>query len=194
MDGSLTWKSVHYLQHSGANLYVERCKRKLRVFGAPQIPACGGPEFAFQYPRGQDAWSDTIPSDLDILITHTPPKWHLDLPAGLGCEWLLREVRRTKPRVHVFGHVHAARGSEAVYWDGCQSAYETICNRSCRGTLSFIGIASYVDLGRMVLQGMRAIIWRLLWRGEEEGGLMINAALMSQSSGNLDQKPQAFEI
>lgn len=194
MDERLTWRGIHYLQHSEASLYVERCKRRLRVFGAPQIPACGGPEFAFQYPRGQDAWSNTIPSDLDILITHTPPKWHLDLPASLGCEWLLKEAWKTRPRVHVFGHVHAARGSEAVYWDGCQSAYERICDRSSGRPLSFIGIASYVDLGRMFFYGMRAIVWRLLWRGEERGGLMINAALMSQCSGNLDQMPQVFKI
>ncbi|KAK4917407.1 hypothetical protein LTR28_013297, partial [Elasticomyces elasticus] len=102
---TLDWKSLHYLQHSPITLtFPEHDERKLTVYGAPHIPACGGGAFAFQYPRGTDAWSDTLPKDLDVLLTHAPPKYHLDLPAALGCEWLLKEVWRVKPRLHIFGH------------------------------------------------------------------------------------------
>lgn len=102
---------VHYLQHSSVTIrFPDRGGRELKVYGAPQIPACGGAEFAFQYTRGQDAWSGTIPYDTDILVTHSPPRHHLDLPRGMGCEWLLKEVWKVRPRLHVSGHVHCGHG------------------------------------------------------------------------------------
>lgn len=194
INGTLDWKGIRYLQHSGTSLYLARQRRTLRVFGAPQIPACGGPEFAFQYPRGQDAWSDTIPLDLDILITHTPPRWHLDLPAGLGCEWLLKEVWRVKPKIHVFGHVHAGQGCETVSWDNGQSAYERICSRPGGALSAVCTPANYIDLVKILFHGIKGLAWRVLWGGVEKSGLMINAALMSQISGDLDHRPQVFSI
>ena len=55
-----------------------------------------------------------IPAGIDILATHTPPYGILDLPTArtqnLGCPFLLEELSRIKPRVHVFGHIHASHG------------------------------------------------------------------------------------
>lgn len=93
------------------------------------------PEFynwAYNLPRGQalkDKW-DQIPSDTDVLITHTPPYGILDevrrveyipaKPGGnprviermehVGCEELYKAVERVKPRYHVFGHIHSGYG------------------------------------------------------------------------------------
>ena len=100
---SMQWGSVQYLQHSALTLHFPQRGRSLNFYGAPHIPMCGGPEFAFQYQREEDAWSGTIPLGTDILITHTPPQYHLDLPNALGCEWLLREIWKIRPRVHVYG-------------------------------------------------------------------------------------------
>ena len=44
----------------------------------------------------------------DILITHGPPKHVLD--AGYGDPILAGYVQITKPKLHVFGHVHSAHG------------------------------------------------------------------------------------
>lgn len=73
------------------------------------------PEFckwAFNVPRGEACLSkwEMIPSDTDILITHTPPVGHGDLCCSgvrAGCVELLSTVQnRVKPKYHVFGHIH----------------------------------------------------------------------------------------
>jgi predicted phosphodiesterase len=57
---------------------------------------------------------DRIPDGTDVLITHGPPWGILDRGAGpdgpQGCPRLLAAVRRIKPRIHVFGHVHEGYG------------------------------------------------------------------------------------
>jgi Icc-related predicted phosphoesterase len=78
------------------------------------------PEFlnwAFMYPRGTAAqryWG-MIPDSLDVLITHGPPFGILDQTAPgethLGCEELLDVVKKKKPRVHIFGHIHGGAGT-----------------------------------------------------------------------------------
>lgn len=64
-----------------------------------------------------------MPDDIDILVTHGPPRAHLDM-IHLGCPTLLEEVWRVRPRLHIFGHVHEANGSEWISFDALQVAYE----------------------------------------------------------------------
>ncbi|MDB5020028.1 MAG: metallophosphoesterase [Pedobacter sp.] len=54
-----------------------------------------------------------IPDNTDILLTHGPPFGVLDFIAGsnVGCEQLLKRVKKIKPRVHLLGHIHEANGS-----------------------------------------------------------------------------------
>jgi Icc-related predicted phosphoesterase len=66
---------------------------------------------AFSCPRDQlyKKWN-LIPSNIDILMTHMPPKQILDktyLGKHWGCSFLKEKVLgEIKPKVHVFGHVH----------------------------------------------------------------------------------------
>ncbi|KAK3399087.1 hypothetical protein B0T20DRAFT_409182 [Sordaria brevicollis] len=84
-------------------------------------------------------WS-SIPMDTDILITHTPPYGHCDLGVvrgvdgeetgetgketdtdtcndrHIGCYSLLQRLSVVRPRLHICGHVHRARGAERVLW------------------------------------------------------------------------------
>ena len=55
-----------------------------------------------------------IPSDTDILITHQSPKGILDCSANIhyGDSNLLQIVLKTKPKFHLFGHIHKAYGIE----------------------------------------------------------------------------------
>lgn len=55
-----------------------------------------------------------IPGNTDILITHQPPYGILDLSANIhyGDLKLLDVVLKTKPRYHLFGHIHGAYGIE----------------------------------------------------------------------------------
>lgn len=194
-DGHIDWKGIHYLQHDSLTLTFPRHQnRRLRFFGAPQIPACGGPEFSFQYPRGQDAWTNTVPVDTDVLITHTPPKYHLDLPAALGCEYLLRETWRVRPRLHVFGHVHAGRGQEVVYWDDAQRAYEAALQRPDGLIRSTLDMRLWIEAVRVVVYGVSGLLWNRVWGGREEPCRLVNASLMFNNTGRIENDAQIVEI
>jgi|SRR5579864_1977711 len=122
--GLLRNAGVTYLQDADIEV------NGLSIYGSPWQPSYM--HWAFNIPRGglSKHW-DQIPSGLDILITHGPPYGILDqrIPPGsrkvapwedeepfagsahVGCEELLAAVERTKPRVHVFGHIHRGYGT-----------------------------------------------------------------------------------
>lgn len=98
------------------------------------------PEFcnwAFNLPRGellQAKWR-SIPTDTDVLVTHTPPFGRGDRVGSthVGCEALAREVvDRVRPQLHVFGHVHEGYGSSSngttvfVNASSCTHEYEAV--------------------------------------------------------------------
>jgi len=69
----------------------------------------------------------SIPSGVDILMTHHPARYILDEceKSWWGSGWELRKViEATKPKVHLFGHVHEQRGhwerSGDVYMGGAE--------------------------------------------------------------------------
>ena len=120
----LDWGDLKYLQDSTAEL---KCGngRRLRVYGSPR--SCRHGNWAFQYLRseGEAQWSNIVPDDIDILVTHGPPRAHLDI-LKLGCVGLLKELWRVQPALHVFGHVHEGYGKEYVGFDAVQKAYERV--------------------------------------------------------------------
>lgn len=211
--GTIDWKRVHYLQHrrlsltltiESSNSETERTRllsgsrhRRIRIYGAPQIPACGPMSIhAFQYERGRDAWSETVPEDTDILITHTPPKYHMDLPlpSGMGCEHLMAEVKRVKPALHVFGHVHWGAGQEVVWWDGCRDAYENGMQVRSRWTLGLLNPWLWWNVIRVGYRGLRGLIWDKVWGGQGSHTIMVNAAQMYGNTGRLGNPVQIVEI
>ncbi|MEQ1826080.1 MAG: metallophosphoesterase [Pirellula sp.] len=86
----------------------------LKIFGSPYTPKFF--EWAYMKPRPDlDAVWQSIPSDIDILITHGPPKGVCDMtcdmdsgePIHVGSQSLMRHVeQRIRPRIHAFGHIH----------------------------------------------------------------------------------------
>lgn len=85
----------------------------LRFWGSPWTPwFC---DWAFNWPRGRSMkpqW-DKIPDGIDVLVTHGPPRGHGDRTEDgedAGCPDLLEAVRRVKPLLHVFGHIHEGYG------------------------------------------------------------------------------------
>jgi Icc-related predicted phosphoesterase len=102
----LFW-NCHYLQDSGCEI------EGLKIYGSPWQPWFYS--WAFNLPRGPviDAYWQKIPENLDILITHGPPKWKGDLcPNGnVGCADLLTRVYQKKPKYHIFGHIHEGYGT-----------------------------------------------------------------------------------
>ena len=86
----------------------------ISIYGSPWCPDLSGFAYYANEEELIEKWKN-IPSGVDVLITHTPPHGILDLPTSksvhLGCPHLLHELERNKPRLHVFGHVHASHGS-----------------------------------------------------------------------------------
>lgn len=56
---------------------------------------------------------EKIPLDTDVLITHSPAYGILDFDDNInyGDEQLLTKVMEVHPRLHLFGHIHAQRGT-----------------------------------------------------------------------------------
>lgn len=114
---------------------------------------------------------------------------HRDL--SLGCPGLLAEIWRKKPKVHVFGHVHCGRGSEAVYWDDCQKAYEDLMLRKKRGPIyDIIPNPGWIAALKVLYYAAKAILWQWFWLGgASNGSILINAAMQAGTSGKLTDKP-----
>lgn len=87
----------------------------LRLHGSPITPTFRN--MAFNRDPGpaiQRHW-DAIEAELDVLVTHGPPRGVLDrtfFGAHVGCEDLWTRVEAVAPRVHVFGHIHEAHGQD----------------------------------------------------------------------------------
>jgi Icc-related predicted phosphoesterase len=85
----------------------------LRIWGSPWQPTFF--DWAFNAARGEEIrrhW-DRIPAGIDVLLTHGPPAGILDETVEdvhAGCADLLDAVRRVRPRLHVFGHIHEGAG------------------------------------------------------------------------------------
>ena len=149
----------------------------------------------FQYLRRMAPWQNKIPRETDVLITHTPPRYHLDL--GVGCAGLLEEIWLVKPRLHVFGHVHSGAGREAVFWDKGQAAYEKLMDRKNGGILrDILPSRAWMDALRVVWYGVKGFLWQRLMVGSTgtKGGLLVNASIVYQSTTDVGNKAQIVEL
>lgn len=101
------YKTINYLQDQSFDVGV-------KIYGSPWSPNFNN--WAFNLPKNgkelEEKWS-MIPDDTDILVTHVPPFGVLDKYEGslpIGCEVLKEHVKRVKPKIHIFGHVHSGYG------------------------------------------------------------------------------------
>jgi predicted phosphohydrolase len=122
-------ESIIYLRDSAARV------ENLKIYGSPWQPEfCN---WAFNLPRGQQiaAMWDLIPDDVDILVTHGPPYGARDEnPSGLlvGCRDLMKKVRKVKPKLHIFGHIHGGYGQIELF--GTHFINASICDEAYRTT------------------------------------------------------------
>ena len=187
---AIQWGGVTYLQGSSTSVKVR--DRTLRVYGDPHVPRCGPDgEEAFQYDLGTDYWNDLVPGT-DILVTHTPPKFILDVWNGVpeGCESLLREVSRVQPLLHVFGHVHPAHGKEVVHWEmgGNASVLREIWwKESPNVWVRFMHVV-------IVLWLSLVHIPQMLWSGRGKWTIFVNAACAAPDGSHMAHEPQVIEI
>lgn len=114
--------SIVYLCHETKVVtlrYEDNTIARLKIFGSPYSPARGFWAFGYPPETSPQLW-DQIPLDADVVVTHTPPKFHRDesgTHGASGCEQLRRALWRVRPRLSVCGHIHEAYGVEVVTWD-----------------------------------------------------------------------------
>ena len=106
-----------YLEHQ--EVIIEGYK----IFGTPFIPPVGNWAFMLNTKEERIEKFREIPEDVEILISHSPPKnildsWPdrpMDHHERYGCNELLKEVTtRIKPLFHIFGHVHEGYGTQKL--------------------------------------------------------------------------------
>lgn len=181
------WKGVRYLHNESVTVeFKGKGGRRLNIHGNGAVPRCGDDSNAFQYDRDKHPWKGRIPLETDLLVTHTPPRFHRDL--ALGCAGLLEEVWRVKPKLHIFGHAHWAHGREAVYFDECQRAYESLMARENVGPVrDWFPSAAWLDALAVLYYGITSVLWKWVMAGpgSNNGGLMVNVAVMYGNTGKL---------
>lgn len=137
---------IIYLNDSSAVIKDFDTGEDIRIWGSPVQPEFGNWAFnrriteeqpmrdlyhgMYANPYIKPHW-DLIPNDVDIVVTHGPPEGILDEVISfsplrgesvehVGCPHLLEAIKRTKPKLHVFGHIHDQHG--IMYSDGVMFA------------------------------------------------------------------------
>lgn len=104
---------------SGLNLLIDEEFNldNIKFYGHPWTPIfCNWAFMANDERRKQ--YCDNIPSDVDVLISHGPPKNFMDELDGygsnpgehVGCEFLYNKISREKIKLVTFGHIHEGTG------------------------------------------------------------------------------------
>ncbi|KAL8673518.1 MAG: hypothetical protein Q9168_002076 [Polycauliona sp. 1 TL-2023] len=175
----LRWGSVIYLQDESTTLTFPN-GRHLKVYGSPWTSQYG--KWAFQFPRNRDVFSNTIPPDTDILLTHGPPKYHLDTvkPAGhQGCPHLAKELWRCHDalKLVVFGHIHEGYGKEHLPYDRMQRLRDGI-RLGTLGTLALIELVLRIILGHFIV--IFSLQQSLASEAPGAGVVLVNAAIATR--------------
>jgi len=129
----LLGEDIRYLQDEGTVI------GGLRFWGSPWQPEYN--DWAFNLPRGRalhEKWA-LIPNSTDVLVTHCPPQGFGDR-AGVadraGCADLLRAVRRVRPALHLFGHIHQDGG----FWRDDGLCFANVTTWECERAATVVDI------------------------------------------------------
>ncbi|EFR03125.1 hypothetical protein MGYG_09114 [Nannizzia gypsea CBS 118893] len=176
---SLDSYDVDYLQDRFVTLRFSN-GRRLNVYGSPQTPEFG--IWAFQYPAIRDVWTRRIPDKTDVVVVHGPPVLHYDT-GKKGDGYILRELRRVRPQLVVFGHVHDGYGQDYLFHDGVQSAWEdAILRRS--GVLAIFRTSFWMIV---------ACIRVLLGLSQPNPTRLVNAAIAPGENRKTEKDPIILE-
>ncbi len=101
--------NIHYLMNTGITI------EGIKFWGSPFSPTFYDWAFMGDIDTLRKTW-DLIPSDTDIIITHTPAFGINDRVKGIsvGCPALRDKIKEIKPKYHICGHIHPGYG---IYQD-----------------------------------------------------------------------------
>jgi Icc-related predicted phosphoesterase len=102
-------KNIYYLCNDSIEI------EGIKFWGSPFSPVFGNWAFMDFLPGLRKIWN-TIPKDIDIVITHCPPFGINDQVKKIsqGCPALRDKLKEIKPKYHICGHIHCSRG---IYQD-----------------------------------------------------------------------------
>ena len=132
-----------------------------------------------------------IPKDVDFLITHGAAEGHLDNKAG--CQVLKKMIEESKPKHHIFGHIHEDGGKIET------TETTTYYNVSMYNQLKYHypSVKESHELGHWVIKGIEEDIvnsYNLDDNGYEEGKSLlslrrklINEMVLSHQEDYLDE-------
>ncbi|KAL2833683.1 Metallo-dependent phosphatase-like protein [Aspergillus cavernicola] len=124
----------------------------LKVYASPYTPSLGNWGFQYHPKTGHDF---RFGQDIDIVITHGPPKGIMDSSCSggrAGCPHLFKAIARARPRMHCFGHIHEGWGTKLVQWRERVSEDPTHFMDIDHGKSTVIGRLSDMDPGTRVLE------------------------------------------
>ncbi|TVY39173.1 putative rhamnogalacturonate lyase C [Lachnellula subtilissima] len=179
----------------------------LRIYASSATPIpIQGADWAFGYETNEDIYNPAgtgisygintstprteIPDDtkVDIMMTHGPAKYQLDKMRNgdsVGCPHLFRALRRIRPRVHAFGHVHNSWGVSRILWEEKRwplPADDDGFDDGVKGKKA-VRVSDTNDV--QLIESME--------RNEGMETLLINAALMGDG-GKLERVPWVIEM
>ena len=108
--GGRVFRNAEYLQDQAYEY------RGVRFYGSPWTPELVNWAFYLDDEELRDRW-ESIPDEVEVLITHTPPFGILDRNSSgrnCGCRELQRRLLDLHPRIHCFGHIHASAGTTSM--------------------------------------------------------------------------------
>lgn len=145
---------------------------------------------AFQYDAtDENHWSSRFEKiKPDVVVTHGPLKFHLDT-AGIhraGCPYLAEEIARVRPRLVVFGHIHASHGREDVVLDRAQRLYEEV----------LVGWAGWAGLLLMAVLTAwdKIILWTRVFDGPKKVTTFVNASIVGGATNEIVNEPIIVDL
>ncbi|TVY37728.1 Metallophosphoesterase domain-containing protein [Lachnellula occidentalis] len=179
----------------------------LRIYASPATPTpMQGGAWAFGYGTNEDIYNPAgtgisygtntstpgteIPdgAKIDIMMTHGPAKYQLDRTRNgdsVGCPHLFRALRRIRPRVHAFGHVHDSWGVWRILWEEERGPLPEDDDGSDNGVKGTKAVEVSGAKGVQVIEGVV--------RNEGMETLLVNAALMGDAE-KLEKLPWVIEM
>lgn len=108
---------IVYLQDQEHTFQIKESGKSWTVYGSPWSPMyCN---WAFNYKNDEASVLMSKLPKTDILLTHGPAFGIFDrnnLGDLVGCKFLRKRLPELRPRIHLSGHIHEARGAHIHEW------------------------------------------------------------------------------